>query len=276
MKIDRLLSIIIILLNKGKISAKELSDRFEVSVRTIYRDIDTINMSGIPVVSQQGNTGGFSILENYKIDRQLLSFQDIVSIISALKSVNNAFKDKKIENTLEKITSLVQRDKKQKFLEKNNEIIFDKFPLYCSKKIQENCKIIYDMIQLKKIISITYINQKIKEIESKNDFFIKKSANYQDYTDKNFGIDKKVKFVIKFSANIKNKILEYYSDEELQYLGDGSAIVTLNCPDDDWFYSFILGFGSDAEIIEPEHAKKIITEKAKKTVKIYKPDIMLS
>ncbi len=315
MKIDRLLSIIIILLNKGKISARELSDRFEVSVRTVYRDIDTINMAGIPVVSQQGNTGGFSILDNFKIDRQLLSFQDLVSIISALKGVNNAFNDKKIQNTLEKMTNLIPDNKKQEFLQKNNEIIFDIFPLYCSRKIQENCRIIYDMIQSKKIICITYINQKnemvkrdiepmnlifkgyawylfafcrlkgdyrlfkvsrIKEIELKKEFFIKKSANYQDYIDMDTGNRGKVKFVLKFSAKIKNRILEYFPDEEVRYQDDGSLIAAINCPEDEWIYSFILSFGEDAEIIEPDYVKKIIAEKAEKILKIYKPDIMLS
>ena len=73
MKIDRLLSIIVILLNKDIITARELADRFEVSIRTIYRDIETINLAGIPIVSNQGKYRGFSILENYKINHQLLT-----------------------------------------------------------------------------------------------------------------------------------------------------------------------------------------------------------
>lgn len=68
MKINRLLAIITILLNRKKISAVELSKRFEVSIRTIYRDIEAINMAGIPVVSQSGNNGGFYIVDDYKIN----------------------------------------------------------------------------------------------------------------------------------------------------------------------------------------------------------------
>lgn len=71
MKIDRLISIIMILLEKERIGAQELADMFEVSPRTIYRDIDTINMAGIPVCSVPGVGGGFEIMEKYKIDNKV-------------------------------------------------------------------------------------------------------------------------------------------------------------------------------------------------------------
>ena len=68
MKVDRLVSIIMILLDKERIGAQELADMFEVSPRTIYRDIDAINMAGIPVRSISGVGGGFEIMQNYKLD----------------------------------------------------------------------------------------------------------------------------------------------------------------------------------------------------------------
>ena len=66
MKTDRLVSIIMMLLDKERVSAQELADRFEVSPRTIYRDIETINMAGIPVRSTPGVGGGFEIMQEYK------------------------------------------------------------------------------------------------------------------------------------------------------------------------------------------------------------------
>ena len=62
MRIDRMLTIIVMLLNRDRISARELADKFEVSVRTVYRDIDAINLAGIPVISYPGNDGGFGIM----------------------------------------------------------------------------------------------------------------------------------------------------------------------------------------------------------------------
>ena len=69
MKIDRLVSIIMILLDKKRIGARELADKFEVSTRTVYRDIEAINMAGIPVCSTSGVGGGFEIMSGYKMDK---------------------------------------------------------------------------------------------------------------------------------------------------------------------------------------------------------------
>ena len=71
MKVDRLVSIIMILLDKKRIGAKELANMFEVSPRTIYRDIDAINMAGIPVRSTSGVGGGFEIMQEYKMDKKV-------------------------------------------------------------------------------------------------------------------------------------------------------------------------------------------------------------
>ena len=81
MKVDRLVSIIMILLDKERIGAKALADMFEVSPRTIYRDIETINMAGIPVRSTPGVGGGFEIMQKYKIDRKVFSAADL-SVLS--------------------------------------------------------------------------------------------------------------------------------------------------------------------------------------------------
>ena len=71
MKVDRLVSIIMLLLEKKRVGAQELADLFEVSPRTIYRDIDAINMAGIPVRSTAGVGGGFEIMPEYKVDKKI-------------------------------------------------------------------------------------------------------------------------------------------------------------------------------------------------------------
>lgn len=71
MKVDRLVSIIMILLEKKRVSAQELADRFEVSPRTVYRDIDAISMAGIPIRSTSGVGGGFEIMPDYKVDKNV-------------------------------------------------------------------------------------------------------------------------------------------------------------------------------------------------------------
>lgn len=85
--INRLLSIIYILMNKGTVTAKELAERFEVSVRTIYRDIDVLSMAGIPVYTTKGRNGGIHLTEQFVLNKMLVSKKEQQQILAALASL---------------------------------------------------------------------------------------------------------------------------------------------------------------------------------------------
>ena len=91
MKIDRLIGILSVLLQQEKTTAPELAERFEVSKRTINRDIEDLCKAGIPIVTKQGVNVGISIMENYKLDKTLFTqgeMQDILAGLRSLDSVN--------------------------------------------------------------------------------------------------------------------------------------------------------------------------------------------
>jgi predicted DNA-binding transcriptional regulator YafY len=103
MKIDRLLGITVYLLNHGVVSASVLAEEFEVSVRTILRDIETLSLSGIPITSLYGSGGGYKILENYKLNSQLIDEEDYSYILTALQGLKTGLHNKGIRETFEKI-----------------------------------------------------------------------------------------------------------------------------------------------------------------------------
>ena len=105
MKINRLLEIIIILLNRKTVTARELANRFEVSTRTIYRDLDVLSTAGVPVYTNKGNGGGISLLEDYSLNRTLLSEQESESLVLALKTLQ-ATKYPEIDMILDKVGGL--------------------------------------------------------------------------------------------------------------------------------------------------------------------------
>lgn len=93
MKIERLYAITVYLLNHGRTSANELAKHFEVSVRTIQRDIDSLCFSGIPIVSVAGAAGGYEISEQFKLDKHLATSNDYSYILTALKGLVSATND---------------------------------------------------------------------------------------------------------------------------------------------------------------------------------------
>ena len=89
MKIDRLIGILSILLQKKKTTALELAERFEVSRRTINRDIENLCKAGIPIQTSQGAGGGISIREGFAMDRTLLTSKDMKMILAGLRSLDS-------------------------------------------------------------------------------------------------------------------------------------------------------------------------------------------
>ena len=103
---SRLFRIVYYLLDKGKCTAPELADKFEVSTRTIYRDLDVISAAGIPIYATQGKGGGISILPEYVMDNALLSDEEKEKIVMALQGI--AVTDETTDDLLSKLGALFQ------------------------------------------------------------------------------------------------------------------------------------------------------------------------
>ena len=125
MKINRLLSIVMYLLSRKRMSGQELAELFEVSLRTIYRDLETINSAGIPIVSYSGANGGYEIMEQYRIDRQIVTLEDLHSIMNALKGIQSSLDDPALDDLMAKVGALVTKSEQSRLEEAGEKLIFD-------------------------------------------------------------------------------------------------------------------------------------------------------
>jgi len=103
MRLDRLLGILTDLLQSNRVTAPQLAEKFEVSRRTIGRDIDTLCAAGIPIVTQQGMGGGISIMEGFKLDKSILTANELSGIIAAVKGMGSVSEQAHVEKTLDKL-----------------------------------------------------------------------------------------------------------------------------------------------------------------------------
>lgn len=106
MRMDRLLGLVIYLLNREILSARALAEKFEVSTRTIQRDMETLCAAGIPIGSSQGINGGYYIVDSFKMNKQMLRPEDYNFILTALKGLNSGYDNSRLEATFEKMRSL--------------------------------------------------------------------------------------------------------------------------------------------------------------------------
>lgn len=105
MKIDRLLGILTTLLQNERVTAPYLAEKFEVTRRTIGRDIDTLCQAGIPIITYQGNWGGIAIAEGFKLDKSVLTTEELSGIIAALKGIGSVSNKSQIEKILDKLSA---------------------------------------------------------------------------------------------------------------------------------------------------------------------------
>lgn len=303
MKVDRLLAIVITLLNKKRVTAKDLADHFEVSVRTIQRDVEAINMAGIPIVSYRGQFGGYGILDNYRIDKNFLSDSEHKLLLSALEGINKAYEDKELKNIIEKLTSI----KSVNSSIKDNKIIMDFSPWGFSKSLKAKVDIIRKAVDDKRVITFTYIDlngnttkrevepallalklnrwylygfcrlrqdfrlfkvTRIKNLITTNEEFETRDQNYE--FNFSFPSDRDIFIKLKFDKRALSRIDDYFELENLDFADDGFIYATVTYPEDEWVYSMILSFGDFVEVIEPDHIKEIIQDRAMKVLEKYK------
>jgi predicted DNA-binding transcriptional regulator YafY len=310
MKVERLLAIVMMLMNKDKVTANELAEYFEVSVRTIVRDMEAINLAGIPIVSQQGKNGGFSILNNYKVDKNFLTPGEIASMLRALNGVNKAYSDRNLDNIMEKVHGLIPKDKRESISRQSQKLIIDLTPWDEYNPQKRKVDLLKAALETSNIISFKYTNasgaflERLVEPVSlvlkihtwylfgycryKNDYRFFKVSRMKELTvlEETFETreiqveelpwDNKWKnqnpvqrIVMKFTPKAKGLVEDYYDGEQIEYVQDGSLIVTVNYPEDEWVYGMILGYGNEVEVLEPSHIRDVIKERALKIFKIY-------
>lgn len=294
MKVDRLVSIIMILLDKERIGAQELADMFEVSPRTIYRDIDTINMAGIPVRSTSGVGGGFEIMQKYKIDRKVFSTADLSAILMGLSSLSNMIRGNELVNALAKVKSFIPADRAKDIELKANQIYIDLSPWMGNRNIQPYLEIIKTALQESKLLSFEYAdrygNKTARTTEpyqlvlksshwywqgychKRNDFRLFKlsrTSNLQiqekfftprDYQKPQLDFTDilatmQTKIKIRIHKSVMDRVLDYCTYEHFSPDGDEHYIVSFPFIENEYYYNILFSFGDKCECLEPLHIR---------------------
>lgn len=157
MKIDRLMSIVLVLLDKKRVSARELADMFEVSLRTVYRDIDAIDLAGIPIRSIPGINGGFEIMPKYKLDNKVFTTSDLAAILTGLSGLSDMLRGDELLNAIAKIKSFVPAEKTKEIELKVNQIHIDLSEWMGNSNIQPYLETIKKALQENKLLTFDYI-----------------------------------------------------------------------------------------------------------------------
>ena len=297
MKDNRLFRILYYILEKEKVTANELADKFEVSIRTIYRDIDSISSVGVPIFTTQGKGGGIKMDNEFILNKSLFDANEKEQIIAALQGLektNEAYKSELIT----KLSALFK-------IKNSNWIEIDFTSWESNNTYQDLFNTLKIAIINKNIISFSYnsskgekINREVKPIRLlfkeqdwylyafcllRNDFrYFKLSRirdlevlaiNYEDNFEnevlkKELKYENIVNIKLKFDKSVAFRVYdEFKAIEEDE---KGNLYVEIKIPNNYKLYNYIFSFGSNVEILEPKEIrnqfKNIIDELAKKYI----------
>lgn len=297
MKINRLFEIIYLLLEKRTITAKELATHFEVSIRTIYRDIDILASASIPIYFQRGKHGGIKLMDNYIMNKSLLSQKEQNEILYALQSLNatNYFNNDK---TLSKLSAI--------FNQKADDWIKIDFSRYNNDDDNTLFEKLKEAILTKQTVKFDYFDTKGNHSErtadplalwfkekawylfaychKKNDirqFKITRIKNltltneYFKKTSKDFEINKKkstietIKIIVEIHKSQAYRVYDEFSEENINKMENGNFEIIMEYPENGWVYGYLLSFGEHLKVKEPERIKKILFEKISKMKENY-------
>ncbi|MCM3340642.1 YafY family transcriptional regulator [Paenibacillus sp. MER TA 81-3] len=155
MKIDRLISIIGVLTNKERVTIQELADKFEVTKRTIFRDLDTLNMAGIPIVSFPGVGGGISVAEGYKVNRSILSEADMKNLYVGLHGLRSIESEGSIQYLINKLLP-----KDESLILAESDIIIDLSSWFEESEMQKKVKQLHTAIANRQCVEMDYITKR--------------------------------------------------------------------------------------------------------------------
>jgi predicted DNA-binding transcriptional regulator YafY len=298
MKINRLIEIITILLNRKTVTAKELADRFEVSVRTIYRDVDALSLAGVPVYTNRGNGGGISLLEDYTLNKTLFSKNESEGLILALKAmsatnypeadalldkIGGIFKNTHAEDWIEvnfegwnsKINEHERFSKVRDAIINNSVINFDYINGNCelSNRDVEPVKLIFNAYTwyltaycLKRDSYRMFRLTRITNVKLTNRSFIKREILEAEMQ---IPLASFIELKLRCDEKALNRLYDIFNGQFIDKKDDGSYMLTVSIPEDEWIYGFILSLGSYAEVLEPEHIREIIKTRAKEILEKY-------
>lgn len=297
MQINRLFEIIYLLLDKKVVTSKELAERFEVSTRTIYRDIEVLSSAGIPVYMSKGKGGGISLLPSFVLNKTVLTDNEKEDILSSLKALN-ATGLSQTDTALKKLNSL--------FGQSSSDWIEVDFSSWSNSEEESQVfNTLKSAILSRKIVVFAYANAKGQQLKREAEplkLCFKSGAWYlyafcKIKNDFRFFKLKRIKELVVMEKNFNRttpaKIFSKNNEVQMEYVTlklmisdkaayrvydefdcynrqpDGNFIAVVSFPKSEWVYYYIATFGENCEVIEPQEIRDEVKKRLKKTLEKY-------
>lgn len=282
-KIERLISIVMILLQKEIVSASEFSRLFNVSKRTIQRDMEALGYANIPIYAEHGADGGYALMEEYKLDKRLVNSQDLENILISLGGYDQLITNPEIQLTIQKIKSMTRLDLSTKL-----DLQF--YDWSGRSEIKEDIALINQAIEGNWLLRFEYVDQtgkrsrrvvepyKLQLIEmrwylfgysrerkdyrtfkltriigiQKEGSFNPRSKNEFIEKEKHSDQSKLIPVQLLIDIAVQDQFIERYGRSSITEVTAESCLIKIELPENQYAYQFLAGFGNQVKILKPQ------------------------
>ena len=307
MQIDQLFEFVYVLIDKKQVTAKDMAQRFGVSTRTIYRWMDALAVSGVPVYALKGRGGGIAISEQYAMDKTVLSEEERLAIVSSVKALNvlsgnpasvlnaNIKAAEKLSNLVTTDTDWLEVDfapwspegsgVRELFgtlrdsILKKRQVEFDYFTGdgRTEHRTVHPWKLVYrgqawylsGWCTARQAERFFKLSRMVNVIQTSNPATITKQDAKSDSATLAAQTPPLVTISVNVSAAKAGFVLDTFACTRHQTQSDGSLTAAFTAPDTDWLISTLLSFGPDLKILSPEKVRKAVARLAEKTAELY-------
>lgn len=308
MKTERLIAIIMVLLEQRTMNTEKLAEMFEVSQRTIYRDMEAINRAGVPIVSCPGPGGGVGIMEAYKLEKHLFTTADIKTLLMVLGSVRAPLADEDVVNTLAKIKGLLPKEHLQAAESQAGQIQIDITPWNTRSIDQQNLALMKTALHSQTIISFSYSDRfsristrqvepyrlvlkemywymegfcldrqafrlfklvRMRDVQLTEQKFSLRPYNPEDLNRKQWSGEQLIHLRLKLQPELKDEYAENFGSETMREQPDGTWLAEMDVMPGPAGLRFLLGLGPGCECLEPSFVRQELLQSLEKMAENY-------
>ncbi len=309
MKSDRVMNVLVVLLEGKRVRAQDIADRLEVSVRTVYRDIDTLCAAGIPVRSIGGVKGGIELMPGYRLEGRMFSPAEHSALLAGLSNLSAMLHTDALACTLSKLRGFLPEGKAAEIECRAAQIVIDPEPWLGDGRTKRTLECVETALEMHRLLDFSYMDRfgnrtertaepyrlvlkgdqwyfqgycllrndyrlfrlsRMMDVQMREEGFLPREAPKPDLDGEEIAASLRTEITLRVHVSAIDRVMEYCAFDRFTPDGDEHYLVRFPFIDREYYYDRLLFFGDRCECVAPAHVREKLRQRIQCLAELYK------